>query len=354
MRPGAAVAVAVSLGICVPAASSSSTAGWTKLKYFDYGSQHLVVATDAAWKGGRVVPTAPNQRLLDISGPGLKRTNPQWIWAKACSSAPQFVTFTREVRAPGVPREGFLDFNLGFGRDLPFRSGVFLVNGTEVAKIVVRPGKTSGFPKAVSEPLSARDRKAFDYGANTLTIRVERKALPKGESCHSPNRLVAVYATLKLLFTPDLVAAPSGLGLGQVVNQFGPYTGRMTFRNVGPSGSPGGTFIFGWSSQNVDPLISSIASFSGDVGKCKSTDDGKPFGTVECEYGDFPVGKVLAVNFRGSVRQLANWGPRSSGDLSHTWELRPAGGSDVKPSNNHGSHTVVFCGPQTTDSRCKK
>jgi hypothetical protein len=329
-----------------------STAGWKGLKYFDYESQHLVVATDGAWKGGRVVPTLSIQRPLTVNGPGLRETGPRWLWATTCGSAPQFVSFTRLVRAPGVPREGSLELNLGFGRDLPFRSGEFLVNGKEVARIVVKPGKTSGFPQTFSGPLTAKALKAFNYGANTLTIRAERKALPKGERCNTKNRVVGLYASLSLRFSPDVVAAPSTLGLAQVVTVFGPYSGQMIFRNRGPSGSAGGTFVFGWSSQYVEPVIGT-ASISGGVRNCKAQGAGEVYGTIECEYGDLPVGKVLTVGFRGLVRQLDNWTPRSVGDLSHTWELRPAGG-DVFASNNDGSHTVLFCGAQATDSRCKK
>ena len=80
MRRGLGVLV-VGLAVCVSAASSSSTAGWKGLKYFDYESQQLVVATEGTWKGGRVVPALAAQRPLDISGPGLRRTKPQWLWA---------------------------------------------------------------------------------------------------------------------------------------------------------------------------------------------------------------------------------------------------------------------------------
>ena len=351
MRRGLGVLV-VGLAVCVSAASSSSTAGWKGLKYFDYESQQLVVATDGAWKGGRVVPALAAQRPLDISGPGLRRTKPQWLWAATCGSAPQFVSFTREIRAPGDAKEGSLYFSLGFGRDLPFKSGDFLINGTEVARIVVPKGKFGGFPKYFSGPLPARALKAFNYGPNTLTIRVQRGSLPKGQRCNSPNRLVGVVATLSLRFMPDVVAAPSTLGLGQVATTFGPYTGQMIFRNRGPSGSAGGRFIFDWSSQYVEPVIGS-ASLSGGVSNCRSKQDGQAYGTIECEYGDLPVGKVLTVGFRGVARPLANWGPRSTGDLHHSWQILPAGG-DVNGANNHGSHSVLFCGPQATDSRCKK
>jgi hypothetical protein len=350
MRRGLGVLVVV-LAVCVPAASSLSTVGWKGLKYFDYESHQLVVATDAAWKGGRVVPTASNQKLLDISGPGLKRTNPKWIWARTCGSSPQVVTFTRQIRAPGNATEGSVNLTLGFGRDLPFKEGELLVNGKEVARVVVKPGRLSGFPAYISGPVPPKALKALKYGLNTLTIRAERKAIPKGQGCYNPNRLVGIYATLSLTFRADLVAVPSTLGLSQIATKFGPYAGNMVFRNLGPSGTAGGKFFFEWSSQYADPLIGK-ASLSG-VSNCKSTDDGKPFGKIECEFGELPAGKALTVGFRGAVREPDGWRPTYVGDLFQSWQIQPAGG-DVKPANNHGSHRITICGPLTTDSRCKK
>jgi hypothetical protein len=355
MRRGLGVLV-VGLAVCVPAASSMSTAGWKGLKYFDYDSQQLVVATDGAWKGGRVVRTLSNQKLLDISGPGLRRTTPKWFWANTCGSSPQFVTFTRQVRAPGDPKEGYLFFDLGFGRDLPFKSGEFLINGKEVERIVVPPGKFSGFPKYFSGPLPAKALKAFNYGMNTLTIRAERKALPKGQGCNSPNRLVGVYATLSLTFKPDLIALPSPYGVEQAVRisagASGGGVGKLRFRNAGPSGSPGGRLIFNWAASGAIETAFSPASFIGleePFSNCKG--QGLIAGEIECQYGDFPVGKLSTVTVVTGARATARFTPDTFAVLSLQWQILPAGGDD-KAANNYFTHTIVLCGTTTKEPRC--
>lgn len=348
------VVLLLGFALAVPAASPRATLEWKSLKYFDFASQQFLVATDKGWKGGEVVKTRGPQRPLSIVGPGSRETQPEWLWTKKCGSSRQSLSFTRSILAPGVPLEGSLNFNLGFGRDLPFRSGVFLVNGTEVAELTARPGKLSGFPIAFNDRLPQQALKAFKYGTNLLTIRATRGVLPKGQRCNSPNRLVAVVADLRLRFLPDVVAVPSPLGpkqAGAVAGQRQSVQGSIRFRSLGPSGSAGGTFVFDWAGQGVEPVFGST-SISG-LRNCKAQGAGEISGKVECEYGDLPVGGTLAVGVRGIVETPTKWSPSSSGDLSMAWTIRPAGG-DANAGNNSSSHTIVLCGAKTTDSRCKK
>jgi hypothetical protein len=346
--------VVVGLGISVPAASRSA-ADWTKLKYFDYESQHLVVATDRSWEGGKITLAAKTQQPLDISGPGLKRTRPSYIWAPTCTSGSQSVSFSKTVQAPGDPEEGTLFFNLGFGRDLPFRSGELLVNGTAIARIKVPSGRFGGFPQAVSESLSAKDRKAFRYGPNKLTIRADRKALKKGEACNSPNRLIGVLAHMSLRFRPDLVAVPSPRGLVQAVRASAGSTtgalGTLTFRSVGPSGSPGGKLVFTWAASGAIETAFTPSSFdlNPPFSACKG--EGLTTGTVECVYADFQVGRVAPIVVRAPARATAQFTPASSASLSISWQLIPVGG-DVKSANNHASHQIVLCGAANREARC--
>jgi hypothetical protein len=357
MRRGLGVLV-VGLAVCVPAASSMSTAGWKSLKYFDYESQHLVVATDGSWEGGRVVPTPSNQKLLDINGPGLRRTTPKWFWANTCGSSPQFVTFTRRVRAPGDAKEGSLFFSLGFGRDLPFLNGEFLINGKEVARVVVPPGKFSGFPKYFSGPLPAKALKAFKYGMNTLTIRAERKALPKGQGCNNPNRLVGVVATLSLTFKPDLIALPSPEGVEQAVRiaagGFGGGIGNLRFRNAGLSGSPGGRLFFKWAASGAIETAFTPQSFIGleePFSNCKG--EGLIVGEIICQYGDFQVGKLSTIKVITGARATARFTPDTFAILSLQWQIVPVGGDD-KAADNSFTHTIVLCGAATKEPRCAK
>jgi hypothetical protein len=347
----------LAFAVAVPAASSRSAADWKKLRYFDFASQQLVVATDEEWRGGDVVQTRGPQRPLSIPGPGLRKTQPEWLWTRNCGSSRQSVSFARSILAPGVPLEGYLNFVLGFGRDLPFRSGVFLVNGTEVAELTVRSGKLKGFPSEFRGALPKKALKAFKYGANTLTIRAERGTLPKGQRCNSPNRLVAAVADLRLRFLPDVVAVPSPLGPEQVgdigADARRSIQGSIRFRNVGPSGSPGGKFVFDWSGGGIDRASFGPAGFSGGVRGCKFQAYYEVAGKLECEYEDLPVGGTLTVNVRGHIETPAKWAPTSTGELSMSWTLNPAGG-DAKAGNNGSSHQITFCGPRATDPRCKK
>jgi hypothetical protein len=349
------IVLLLGLAIAVPAASSRSAADWKNLKYFDFASQQFIVATNEAWKGGRALKALPNQRLLPIQGPGRRETTPKWLWTTTCGPSPQFVSFARSILAPGVPSEGTLDFTLGFGRDLPFKSGVFLVNGTEVARLTPRAGKLRGFPTSFQDRVPARALKAFRYGINTLTIRAQRGALSKGQRCNSQNRLVGVTAILKLMFRPDVMAVPSPLGpaqVGAVASQRQGISGSLRFRNLGPSGSPGGRFAFDWAASGVETVFGA-PSITGNVRNCKSIGVSDVAGKVECEYGDLPAGGSLAVNVRGIVETPARWGPSSSGDVSMSWEMRPAG-SDVNYGNNTSGHKIVLCGAAATDPGCKK
>jgi hypothetical protein len=354
MRRGVA-ALVLGLALGVAAASSNSTANWRNLKYFDYESQHLVVATDGSWDGAEVALASKFQKPQQIQGPGLKKTNPSYIWVRTCGAGAQSVSFSKTILAPGDPEEGTLYLNLGFGRDLPFRSGELLVNGTRVARVVVPSGRFGGFPQAVSEPLSAKDRKAFRYGPNKLTIHADRKALRKGEACNSPNRLIGVLANLSLRFRPDLVAVPSDKGLEQAVRAAPGQTtgalGTLTFRNLGPSGSPGGRLVFTWAASGAIETAFGQSTFdlNPPFRSCKG--EGLVSGTIECAYADYQVGRVAPIVVRAPARPTAKFTPTSSASLSISWQLVAVGG-DVNGANNSSTHTIILCGAANKEPRC--
>lgn len=354
-----ALVVLIALAVAVPGASSRSAADWKKLEYFDFDSQQLVVATDDEWSGGRVVKTSGVQRPLSISGPGLRTTQPEWLWAANCGSPQQSVFLTRELFAPGVPFEGRLEFWLGYGHDLPFRSGTFRVNGTEVAKLTAHTGKLRGRPVGFVGQLEKEDLKAFKYGTNTLTIRADRGALPKGKGqpCNSPNRLVAVFAALTLRFQSGVYAVPSRLGPAQVGGarplQVVPLKGSPRFKNEGPSGSPGGKFRFSYSQSGLTTVIFDPEDFSG-VRECKRTAYYKGTGgTIECEYGDLPVGGTLTVGVRGEAHTPPGWPPTASGIVSMSWDVTPAGGTASRRGTG-STHTIHVCAERATSGPCKK
>jgi hypothetical protein len=284
-------------------------------------------------------------------------TGVKWIWAPACGSPAQFVSFTKTVLAPGDAVEGRLDFALGLGRNLPFRSGVFLVNGTAIARLTARRGKTAGFAIQYTGPLSPRALKAFTYGVNTLTIRADRSALPKGEPCNNLNRLIAAVASLDVRFRTDIVALGSQKGEKQITpasaGTSAAAIGDLEFRNAGPSGSTGGKLIFRWLATGPVQTAFAPSAFSAPAPFGDCTGGGEMTGTIECTYTDFPAGTVASINVRAVARALPEFTARSAGELEMDWQIIPDGG-DRQATNNYASHTVMLCGAQTTDPRCKE
>ena len=335
-----------------------SATDWKHLKYFIYESQQMFVTTDRSWEHAKVVrPVSPGLAAGDAPSPWDRRLSRDWIWAPTCRSGAQSVTMTQTFLAPGDPSDGKFEFVLGNGRGWPFHSGVYLINGVEIARIL-NPDPLKGRPAELSAPLPRRALKAFRYGENKLTIRVQKTALKKGERCNTRDRLIGALADLSLTFRPDLVAVPSPKGLEQAARKkAGEVVGALgdiAFVNRGPSGSPGGKVVFeilanqGLMSASGPSNITVVPPFDtctgGGVGL--STE-------LTCQFDDFPAGKRVSLFVIVAARVEKNFPANGTTDLSVRWTISPGGGSDTNQANNYTTHKFVVCGTASKDPRCK-
>jgi hypothetical protein len=351
------VILALALAVGVPSASPRSATDWKHLKYFLYESQQMFVTTDRSWEHAKVVhPVQPGLAAGEAPPPWDRRLSRDWIWASTCNASAQSVSMTQTFLAPGDPSDGTFEFVLGNGRGWPIHSGVYLINGVEIARIV-NPDPLKGRPNYVSGTLSPRELKAFHYGPNKLTIRAQKEALKKGERCNTRDRLIGALADLKVNFRPDLVAVPSPKGLEQAVRKKAGEVvgslGNIAFVNRGPSGSPGGKLVFqisanqglmaGWGPNTITAVPPFHTCTGSGVGQS---------GELTCKLDDFPAGKRVSLFVIVAARLAPNFPATGTTDLSLSWTISPGGGSDTNQSNNYTSHKFVVCGTASKDSRC--
>ncbi len=391
----AALVLVLGLAVSVPAASSLSQAGWKGLKYFDYGSQHLVVATDAAWQGGRVVPALPTQRLRFVHGPGLRRTTPQWLWSTTCGSSPQFVSFTRQVRAPGDPQEGSAQLHARIRPRpaLQVRRAPHQRHGGGANR---RPaGRVAAVSRRRSRrPCPARALKAFNYGPNTLTIRARAESLAEGTALQQPEQAGRGQRR-------PLVEVPAGPHCGAVPAR----AGQAAYRIPGPrpGGRPSGTRAVrerraaGSSSPgrpNVDPRVrpprsravqqlpqergvntrghrvrvrgparqkslDRQLSRSGQAGRqLRPEEHGQPLAQLADRAATTSTprttrrhGPPRSDAHTRAARATAGFTPSSFATLHGQWQIVPDGGDDSAADNSF-THTIVLCGATTKEPRC--
>lgn len=328
------------------------------MKYFIYESQQMFVTTDRSWEHAKVVhPLQPGLAAGDAPPPWDTRLSRDWIWASTCQSSAQSVSMTQTFLAPGDPSDGRFYFIIGNGRGWPYHSGVYLLNGVEIARIV-NPDPLKGRPNEISGQLSRRELKAFRYGENKLTIRVQKTALKKGERCNTRDRLIGALADLSLTFRPDLVAVPSPKGLEQAVRKKAGEVvgslGNIAFVNRGPSGSPGGKLVFeiGANSGLMAAWGRNTITEEPPFHDCTGEGVGLS-GELTCKFDDFPAGKRVSLFVIVAARLDKNFPATGTTDLGLRWTIYPGGGSDTNQANNYTTHRFVVCGTASKDPRCK-
>jgi hypothetical protein len=350
--------LALVLAVGVPCASPRSATDWKHLKYFLYESQQMFVTTDRSWEHAKVVhPVQPGLAAGEPPPPWDRRLSREWIWAPTCHSGAQNVTMTQTFLAPGDPSDGTFYLAVGNGRGWPYHSGVYLINGVEIARIL-DPDPFKGRPNYTSGVLSPQELKAFHYGPNKLTIRVQKTALKKGESCNTRDRLTGTLADLSLTFRPDLVAVPSPKGLEQAVRKKAGEVvgslGNIAFVNRGPSGSPGGKLVFQIAANQGLMAAWGRGTIQAEAPFHSCTGEGVGLaGEITCKFDDFPAGKRVSLFVIVAARLAQNFPANGTTDLSLSWTIHPGGGSDTNQVNNYTSHKFVVCGTASNDSRCK-
>jgi hypothetical protein len=354
------------LSVCVLALSllggaAAAPIDWKALPYFDYANQRLRLSTDGDWKGAHVVDAGTLNLQADTSWPKLKR---QWIWAPTCGANAQRVVFSESFLVPGVPLDGSLTLMYGPGNQLlgnrPYQSAVFQINGIEVGRL----GDLARFPRKlaplVTVTLTERMLKAFRYGANTATIRVERAALKKGDTCTHPGatsggdtRYIAVAADLSLNFGSDLRALPPkvkkqvrrGVTNGQSVAAMG----TVRFTNDGPSTSLGGTLIVTASTQSGTLLLTNLINFHEPLDKADCTIETD---RLTCTYDELKVGKQLVIDVAAGTKVNTGYFRSGAGKLDFRWVITGRSRDPGKTYNNEESATVVMCVAGATDPAC--
>lgn len=342
--------------------AAAADVDWTSLPYVDALNMREKVSTDSSWSGSTAIAApAPLGLQQDPSWPKLKR---QWIWSSTCGPAAQRVVFSKTVLVPGEPLTAQLGLMYGPGNQYyggrPYVSASFLVNGIEIGRL----GDVAHHPRtaasALSVQLDARDRKAFHYGANTLTIRVERAALKKGEHCTRPAatsggnvRYIAIGADLSLGFGSDLQAVPPAVAQqvrknvknGDVLT----ISGTVAFQNAGPSANIGGNLLVNVNGDGTALIVKSATApnLPLDSSRCTVTDQ-----QMQCKYAVIPAGYSLSIRVTVGIKAETGLFRNGAGKLTIMWSITGPGPDPGTKPNNTTQTVVIMCAVGATNPAC--
>ncbi len=349
--------LALCLFVPVLAAAGSSRAepvNWKTLRYFDYPSQRIYIGTDGSWSGARIVRVPPVARPRPPDRPWAQRgLTSNYIWAPSCVSGRQFVSFSRTFMAPGLPEAGTFFFAVGVGVQRPYRSATLEINGRSVATLRRKPFASWG-------ELPASARSAVRFGANTITIRVEKSALKSGERCNTRSRSVGVNADLYLRFRGGMKLVPLQMGPRAYVrmsSSTAEWSAAIPVVNEGPSASLGGRFQFQysagvWLEAVLDSARTVAASPFGGCTVDYLAAAPLKSGTLTCPYDPFTVGRRATIVARGVLRLQPGFPPTRTTRLLFSWGISQDG-----PSSRHVptylEHEIVLCGAQSTEPGCE-
>jgi hypothetical protein len=264
---------------------------------------------------------------------------------------------------------GDLEFDYGPAFLRPFESGEFLVNGTPIAHL----GNTSASRQVapwISGAVPVSALKAFKYGANTLTIRVQKAATKRGQPCTVPNiqgnagtlRYVGVLASIYLQFGAVLIALPSQAGKRIVQRKQGAGTsvlvnGTVNSQNNGPSASLSG---------RVEVSIAGAFNLTVALTSLQGSQFGPPFGTctfdtvasqtppssMTCPYSDFRAGTIARLPVTGAIK-LDNVFPSKIVRTARLhWIILPDQGNNPTDSIPDNQIAFVICGVDATNPVC--
>ncbi len=334
---------------------------WKSLPYFDYPNQRLLLSTDANWGGGRAVDAANLNLAATTSWPKTKR---QWIWSPACGTAAQRVVFSKTILVPGVPLDGTVNLMYGPGNQYyggrPYVSAMIQVNGIEIGRL----HDLAHFPKKyqpwLSVALDNRARKAFRYGANTVTIRVERAALKKGDRCTHPAatsggnvRYVAIGADIALGFGSDLQAVPPAKPqqVRKDVKNGDSVTlqGTIAVKNNGPSSSLGGTVLVNANGDGQTIILQNLVVPNAPLDKSSCTFDQQQ---IVCKYGELPAGAAATMFVAVGVKANTGYFRGGAGRLTLMWSVTGPARDPGTSANGTTQATVVMCVTGATDPAC--
>jgi hypothetical protein len=348
-RVGGSLVLVLSALSLAASASAAPTIDWKGLPYFDYALQRLELTTDDTWSSAHVARTGP-----------FKAPKGSYIWTATCFNGEQRVSFSKTIYAPGEPLEGRVQLDYGPGNQLyggrPYKSAELLINGTEAAQL----GNINANPRTVAPQffgeLSRRVLAGFRYGANTITVRVVKAALKKGERCVDPRapRYVAVFASLNLQFGSDLrVLAPrvprrvlKNVMNGEPVR----VDGVIQLANAGPSASLQGRVVFQLSGPGRAIIIPGT-TVSAPLECTKIGTEGLR-DPLDCPYVDFRAGKRATIDYKGGVKVNHGYFRNGMGKIEITADITSRA-PDPKLRNNRQEAVVILCAPAATDPVCR-
>jgi hypothetical protein len=361
------VALLVAAPVSPARAAPLRAVDWKSLPYLDTTFQHMWVPTDGSWSHAKVVDAGRLNPGYFAQPPfnerGLKL---RYIWAPKCEVGRQFVSFSKTIMAYGAPYSGNFDMAYGPALKRPYEKATLLVNGTEIAHLGNTAAST---PAAIGAAgaIPAHALKAFQFGPNTLTIRVQKTALPRGERCAIPNRIgsypryIGVFAFIYLSFGAILTALPSGAGSRVVQGKLGPGSavsvqGTVNFRNDGPSASLSGKVIVIVTGDfNLKGIFNTVLNTGTPPPPFVScTIDPQSHQRMTCPYREFRAGTIAKLPAAAAFKLNSSF-PTSGvrkGRLS--WTIISDAANDPTGGSLGNQVDVVLCGIAATDAVCSK
>jgi hypothetical protein len=308
----------------------------------------LTLASNEFMSGAKVVGKRyPVQGLFPKATPESSAP----IWAFKCSASAETVTFGRSIWLPGPPNYGGkFTFGSVLGqREFRALSTIDLIVNGDVIVHQALPAGTGYF----TVPVSGAALKAFRFEANTIQVRVHKRATRGQCNTGKPASQVGVLFSLAGQFETDLALNPPlpdqfvKLAPNQTFTQ-GVY---INFHNDGPAWEPNGTFQLHVDGAPAFALGSGVlAPPSAPLTNCQQSDNGLSH-SVSCGLSDFAPGTSSKL---GTVFQVK--APASDySDFSVAWSWYIGAGAipDLDASNNQRYVTFVFCGSKSTNPGCQ-
>lgn len=290
--------------------------------YVTAGGGGLDLHAGPGWAGA-VVARGTNDASRPSSNPSAA------IWAAACSTAAQTVSFTRTVTLLGPLQNGQVYFNIRYGytwQTSPVTNVSLSVNGRNVYDV----GSTS--PSYPTRPLPAD---AFRVGANTLRMTAHRRAGPFARCNTSPKDIAGVTMSLSGGFRADLRVGSAGASPTLIVHGLAVILEGAAVTNDGPDAVLGGTVHL--ELAGMPDTETGIATI--DKGVAESCE---PSGAVvDCTFGRLDPGKSISP--RLGFRRILPAGSPSILGSAQEW-VKGIIDNDPVPANNVKSLGFRLCG----------
>jgi hypothetical protein len=196
---------------------------------------------------------------------------------------------------------------------------------------------------------------AVHYGANTITIRVERAALKPGEACTRPAatsgglvRYISIYSDLTFGYAADVRARTPDVPtqVARVANgKSATVQGTSRFMNEGPSSALDGTFSVNITGPGQSAIA--IAHPVGPLDNCVMEGTAR----MTCHFDEIKRGEIAGIEVVAGT--IVNYGyfQNGAGRMTLQWSVN-ARGRDPNGSNNTTELNVVLCAPDATDPAC--